>query len=431
MKSKILTIALILVLPFFLTACTLPLIGELPFGKKAAAPTEGPATLSMWGLWEDPELMKMVIEKYRQEHPNITINYEDRSVLKMEDYKETVYTRVAQGDAPDIIAVHNTWVRGLKDNLAAAPGDIVSPADYSQRFYNVASQSAVIDNNVYAMPSFYDGLVLVYNKEHFDEIDQQDPPASWEEFRRIALALTIRGDKNALVRGGAAIGTANNIDFASDILGLMLTQAKVRIPEDLDTRPAQDALVFYTNFNVEDAVWDDTMPEAATAFVSERVSMILVPSWNLLDIINARPDLDIGIAPVPQAIVAEPAAWASFWMTAVPSSSKNQKAAWDFINYLSKSEQQLQLFSEASKNRQYGAPFAATDLKGQLDSNEMLAPLIYQAPFAASGKIAARSGNKTAVEAIKGAINEVLNSPSRADPAEIMSKVKETVTNTR
>lgn len=434
MKSKILTTALLISLPFLLTACTLqdlPVIGKF-FGG-GAPQVQGPTTLSMWGLWESPQVMNALIAKYKETHPNVTINYDDRSVLKLEDYKQTVYTRATQADAPDIVVIHNSWVPGLKDALSPAPSNVITPQIYSQRFYSIAVKSAVLNNNVYALPLFYDGLVLVYNKDHFAEIDQKSPPTAWEEFRRIAVALTVRSGKGdgSIVRGGAAIGTADNIDFFSDILGLMFVQAKVDIPNDLDTKPAQDAVTFYTNFAKEDKVWSNDMPEASVAFVSGRASMIFVPAWNLLDIVAARPDMNIGVAPVPQAIPNDPVSWGSFWMTSVTAGSKNKAAAWDFIKFLSDNDQQLQLFSEASKNKPYGPAFSSMDLKAQLDTNQYLKPLLDQATFAASGIMAARSGNKTSIDAMRGAVDSLLDGSKQTTVQDAVTTAKAAIARTK
>lgn len=430
MRNKILATALLLTLPLFLSACTinLPGLGPINIGGKTAPKA---ITLNVWGLWEKPEVMDMLISKYKETHPNVTINYDDRSVLKLEDYKETVYTRAAQPDSPDIIFVHNSWVPGLHGSLAPAPDSIMNAATYGSRFYDVATKSAVFDNKVYGLPLYYDGLVLVYNKKHFEEIDQKIAPTAWEEFRRVALALTVKGTDGKLVRAGAAIGTSDNIDFATDILGLMFAQAGVNIPDDLESKPATDALTFYTNFYKEDKVWDNTFPEASTAFAQEKVSMIFIPTWNLLDIVTARPDMSIGVAPVPQARPSDPAAWGSFWMSTVSGGSKNKEAAWEFIKWMSDNDQQLMYFSENSKIRKYGAPYSTPDLKSNLEANVYLKPALDVAPFAVSGRLAARSGNKAAVEALRFAINKINDPMALAKMDEVSKEAKEKIANTK
>jgi ABC-type glycerol-3-phosphate transport system substrate-binding protein len=435
MKNKILTAILLLVIPLFLTACSLsdiPVIGKYFGGGSGNAPKQGvPVSLNMWGLWETPDIMEVLIKNYQTQNSLVTVNYEDRSINNPNSYKESVFTRIKQGDLPDIIMVHNSWVPFLKDYLEPAPSDVIATADYLQRFYPVAAESSVVDGRVYAVPAHHDGLVLVYNKDHFDEIDQVSPPTAWEEFRRVALALTIRTNEEGLVRAGAAIGSANNIDFFSDIVGLMFAQAGVSVPSGIDSRAAQDALSFYTIFLKSDEVWSESFPEASKAFSAGKVSMIFVPTWNLLDIVRANPGMNIGVAPVPQAVAERPVSWGSFWMYAVPKSGSNSRAAWEFINFISKDDQQLALFNEASKYRPYGAPFSSVTLAqqaGQSASSQYIKPILNTAPFAKSSVFAARAGNTTEVEALRTAVNAVLSGEVTSEQA--LKTCKETIVGT-
>ena len=179
----------------------IPVIGKYFGGGSGNAPKQGvPVSLNMWGLWETPDIKEVLIKNYQTQNSLVTVNYEDRSINNPNSYKESVFTRIKQGDLPDIIMVHNSWVPFLKDYLEPAPSDVIATADYLQRFYPVAAESSVVDGRVYAVPAHHDGLVLVYNKDHFDEIDQVSPPTAWEEFRRVALALTIRTNEEGLVR---------------------------------------------------------------------------------------------------------------------------------------------------------------------------------------------------------------------------------------
>ncbi len=412
MKNKILTAVLLVSLPLFLTACTLkdiPVIGKLFSGGSKVANT--PMTLNMWGLWESPEIMDALIQKYTTLYPNVTINYDNRSVVTPSLYKDTIKGRLPQAGVPDIVVVHNSWVSEIKDYLSPAPASLITPQVYSQRFYPVSTQSAVIEGKIYAAPMYYDGLVLVYNKSHFEEVNQTTPPTAWEEFRRLALDLTQTTKEGDFVRSGAAIGTADNIDFFSDILGLMFAQAGLKVPDDLGSKAAQDALAFYTTFVKEDRVWDNTLPEASKAFAQGKVSMIFTPTWNLLDIIKANPDLNIGVAPVPQALPETPVSWGSFWMYAVPKTGQNADAAWQFVDFLTQDEQQLAMFSQASKFRTYGAPYSSVALASQSSSGpsaKYIKSVLDTAPFAVSGYFAGRSGNAFQVDALKKAVNSTL-----------------------
>jgi ABC-type glycerol-3-phosphate transport system substrate-binding protein len=419
MRKRLLTTALLVMLPFFVTACTLqdlPVVGKYLGGVKVPTIT-GNGTVTMWGLWEDVEVMDALINKYKEKNPNASIVYDNRSIQNADQYRETLYTRLTQEDTTttdigDIVLVHNSWVPRMKDYLSPAPASVMDENTYASSYYPSATNSAVVDGKIYAFPVYYDGLALVYNKKHFAEIDQQTPPTAWEEFRRLALKLTQKDANGNLVRGGAAIGSSKNIDFFSDIIGLLLSQAGVTVPSGLDTDDARDALTFYTNFVNEDGVWNDSMPEASTAFAQEKVSMIFVPSWNLLDIIRSRPDLDIGVAPVPQANTEAPVSWASFWMYAVPAKSKNKDAAWNFIKFLSTEEAQLLMFSTASQYRTYGAPYSLVGLREQAASGaaaQYIKPYLDTASFSKGGVFSARAGNTDTINALKDAVTSATN----------------------
>ncbi len=417
MRYKTAAFVLLLSVPLFLTGCTLsdlPVIGRLFKGK------DKPVTLTYWGLWEPSPVMQALIDKYRQAHPGVTINYEDRSVMDLNTYKERVFERAKQSSGPDIVRVHNSWVGGLRELLAPMPDKMMALGDYSNAFYPVVSNDSVYNGSIYSMPLYYDGLVLVYNKDHFDEIGQVGAPTAWEELRRLALELSVRsgeGGGEALLRGGIALGAANNIDHFSDILGLMWSQAGVEIPDGLSTKAAQDALAFYLNFVREDGVWSADFPEAKTAFVNGQVSMILVPSWGILDILNAAPDMNIGVAPAPQALPDTPVTWASYWTEVVPANGENAKAAWEFLNFLAREEQQRMLFSEAQKGRAFGAPYSLVSLGAELADNAYLSSAVRTAPYGVGGEIAARSGNKKQVDALKAAVNSVLGKEMTEDEA--------------
>ena len=428
--KKFLTAIILISLPFFITACTLqdlPGIGKF-FGNGGGL--RKPVDLAMWGLWENPSVMNTLIGNYSQSNPDVAINYDDRSVIKPEEYKEILFGRLAQeADVPDIVLVHNTWVSEMTDLLEPMPAKMMDTETYSGKFYPAAVQSAVMGGKIYASPMYFDGLVLVYNKDHFEEINQATPPSSWEEFRSLAIRLTQIGENRDLLRAGAAIGTDNNIDFSTDIIGLFFQQARVSIPDQLSSLPAQDALSFYLKFSADDGVWNSSFPKEAIAFARERVSMIFIPSWNLLDIIKARPDMNIGVAMVPQIDQDNPVTWGSFWMYAVPKNSKNKEVSWDFINFITSEEQELIKFNEASRYRPFGAPFANKSLRNKVQSGsiaEYLSPVMMSGMYSQSNVFSARSGNQKEINLLTTALQKIMetNPTRKATPEEALKEVK-------
>lgn len=435
-KYKLKTLALLSALPILFTACTLqdlPLIGGLFGGTNTSAPVE----LTMWGLWEKAATLGPLVTEFQTKFPNTTLNYQDMSVLKLNglvDYKTRVFSRMEQsGWDADVVMVHNSWVPRLVKAgfLEPMPETMMTTADYSSAYYPAATSSGVADGKIYAVPAYYDGLVLVYNKEHFAAINQVNPPTAWEEFRRVAIDLTVLsgstgGGQPQVLRGGAAVGGADNIAHFSDILGLMWAQAGVSIPDGIDSVAAQDALSFYTSLLKDHHVWRNDFPEATTAFVNGQVSMIFVPSWQVLDILKAAPNMKIGVAPVPQALSNNPITWGSFWMYVVPKNSDaNKKVSWEFIKYLGSQDGERALYASASKDRPFGAAHARLDLASTLTNHEYLGPIVKTAPFAKSAEVAARSGNRNQEDELKKAVNAVLSGD--VTPEEALKAAKEAI----
>ena len=81
--------------------------------------------------------------------------------------------------------------------------------------------------------------------------------------RNFHTAICVENGK--VVQAGVALGSTNNVDHWPEIIGLMMIQDQV----DLNTLlNAENALTFFTIFNLVDGVWDETLPSSTSFFVS-------------------------------------------------------------------------------------------------------------------------------------------------------------------
>jgi ABC-type glycerol-3-phosphate transport system substrate-binding protein len=399
---------------------------NIPFIKPPTKQVE----LTYWGLFEPQEVFQPLIEEYQKENPNVKITYEQRAYSDLAQYKETLLTRLREGTGPDIFRLHETWIPQFASELSPLPSEVMSAADFSNNFYPVAENTLSYQNQLYALPLMYDGLMLFYNTQHFAEIGLTNPPVDWEGFREAAVRLTKTDEETKkITRAGAALGTANNVAHFSDILGLMFAQSKISFPRDLTSAGARDALVFYTNFVTKDKVWEATFSNSVEAFAQGKVSMIFAPSWRVFDIQNLNPGLDFATAAVPQ-IPSLPQEgetvvnWASFWAEGVNLDSENAAAAWAFLKVLSEPENLRLLYSEEAKLREFGEPYSRKDLGSVLLTNDYLAPLIDGAPTATSSIITDASGNDVYVDAVAEAVNGLLQGK---DVDQMLTTLKTTI----
>ncbi len=236
----------------------------------------GRKNLVYWGLWEDEDIVRPVLDQWEKENPGVTVEYKRQS---KEEYRERLQSAFAQGEGPDIFRYHNTWVPVLKGSMSVAPANIISKAEFEQTYYPVASKDLVWEEGIYGIPLEIDTLALFYNDEIFRQAGKE-PPRDWEQLRGLANALTVRDGSGQILIAGVAMGGAGNIDHWPDILGLMLLQNGARLPQ-LKGKLAEDAVDFYSYLLRLDRVWDPRFPNSTRAFAGEKVAMYFGFSWDV------------------------------------------------------------------------------------------------------------------------------------------------------
>lgn len=335
-------------------------------------------SLTYWGLWEEKKLFDPLIKKYQAKNPNISINY-----IKMDyrDYREKLIERSKNGEGPDIFRFHNTWLSMLKEIISPLPKDIISSSQFEKIFYPVTQKDLKIADFYYGLPLEIDGLVLLYNDDLFKKAGIAVAPTTWEDIINDVAKLTVKDQDGKIITSGIALGTASNVEHFSDIFGWMLLQNGGNL-NNLSSPEAQDALEAYRKFaEAPNNVWDENMPNSIPAFIQGKTAMIIVPSWEILNIKTANPDLKFKVAVLPIVPGGNKVSIANYWVEGVSKLSENQLEAWKFLKFLTDKENLTAFFQEASKMRLFGEPYSRVDLGPILVQNEYIGPVILQAPY--------------------------------------------------
>ena len=329
--------------------------------------------------------MDPVIATYEATHPNVKINY---TMESPQNYRSRVQSAVSQGNSPDIIRIHNTWLPEMQSILSPAPDSVMTVGGLSA-YYPVVQKNAVYGGKVYALPLEVDGLALFYNQDMLSAAGAT-PPTDWNSLRKLAFSLTKRDTTTGIItQSGAALGTTGNVEHWSDILGLLILQNSGN-PGEPSSTAVQDALTFYTIFTTQDKTWDASQPNSIYAFATGTVAMILAPSWEAAQIKAINPNLKFAVAPAP-TLPSTNVAWASYWMEGVPSGSKNPTEAWNFIKYLSSTDALQKLYTGESQIRGIGEPYPLTSMSGLLANDPLAGPFVSQGPSYTSWYMSSRT----------------------------------------
>lgn len=136
------------------------------------------------------ETLEQMYEAFHEEYPNITVKIE---TIGYDDYFTQMQTRVAGGTAPDCfeLNIENFAAYANKGVLADLTGMDVSGYDAT------ALQAFQVDGKQYGVPGNFSNVVLIYNKDLFDQAGLEYPTNDWTWDDALAAAEAIRAlDEN-------------------------------------------------------------------------------------------------------------------------------------------------------------------------------------------------------------------------------------------
>lgn len=411
---KIVAVGLIILIIVFLIFSVV-----MPRFKSTSSKT---VSLTYWGLWEDNKIMQSVILDFEKEFPNIKISYSKQDV---KGYRERLDTRIPNGTGPDIFSFHNTWTAQANSFLSPLPNDILKNEELEKGYYDVVKKDLVYKGAIYGIPQGIDTLSLFINQDLFNAAGLFSPK-TWDDFTNTARALTVKDESGKIKTSGAAMGTFDNITHSPDILSLLFIQNGADIKDlSKNAQNVSDALNFYVDFaSPEDNVWDDTLDPSVLSFAKGNLAMYFGYSWDIFLIKAINPELSFTINPVPY-LSGRKITIASYWANGVSSKSKNQREAFIFLKFLARKETLQKIFSESSKTRLFGQPYAKIDMKNSLRTNSFVYPFVDQAQNATSSFFTSDTfdnGLNSQMNSYLGnAVRSILNGTSPQTAAETLS----------
>jgi len=166
--------------------------------QESSQPREGSAariTLQVSGEPEETRVYRSLIEQFRKERPDVTINLVE--IAEKDDHLAKLATSFAGGNPPEVFLVN---YREYSQFVARGALQPVGPfmaernvdlADY----FEPPVEAFTYDGELQCMPQNVSSLAVYYNKKLFRRagIDPPHDGWTWEDFRRTAIALATGG----------------------------------------------------------------------------------------------------------------------------------------------------------------------------------------------------------------------------------------------
>ncbi|WP_405816848.1 ABC transporter substrate-binding protein [Streptomyces sp. NBC_01390] len=344
------------------TACT----GQ----PESAAGTQDDAskdtTITFWHAWSAPNEVagvKALVAGFEKAHPNIHVNV----VGNMTDDKMNQALRAGGSKAPDVISSFTTNGVGKFCSSGALvdlnPFFKKAGIDPAATFPKAMSQYTQYDGNRCAVPLLGDAYGLYYNKTAFKTAGITTPPKTWSEFEADAKKLTIpQGD------------TYKQLGFMPDYHGWETTtehymgqfgptyfdaSGKSTIATDpavagafaVQKKLVDDLGGFRKLEKFRSGLGDEWGPKHP--FQTGQVAMQMDGEWRLGMALDAKPDFEIGVAPLP---VPDDQAdqygkgYITGTIAGIAATSKKQNAAWELVKYITTDTDAVVGFSNAIHN---------------------------------------------------------------------------------
>lgn len=377
-------------------------VGAL-FGGGTANRAKSQITLRFWNLFDEQALYEGTFQEYAATQPNSQIRIEYKKYTDIAEMEADLVNELAEGKGPDIVSIHPSWLQKHLGKLAPMPQqyfDNAKPERFRATFVPAAANDLIVpDQNgeqVYALPVSMDTLGIIYNQDFLlNNLRMGTPPEDWETFtQEIIKFARSNSAKTRVTRTAIGIGRLDNMTRGLDLLQLLMMQYGAKFYDPTGARvtladptpgsgisgfPAAEALDFFTSFGkkgTDTFLWDTRQTENmgqdldVGAFVSGNIGMIFAYPYQVRDVErlisqyqiergNVIPMEVVRVAPAPQRIAAGTLtttsaatariALANYYPLAVTKNSKNQLPAWDYINFLTKPEQQRYLFMQGKK----------------------------------------------------------------------------------
>lgn len=392
--------------------------------SKPSGPAYSKATLVYWGLWEDAGTMQAVINDFEKKYPGLKVTYEKQDPQR---YKERLLTRIKNNtEAPDIFTFHNSWTPtliGTANNiLSPLPNNVITPEEFKQTYFSIVQKDLTKNGAIYGLPQGIDTLALFINKDIFTAA-RFKAPLTWEEFNLAAKTLTVKDETGKIKTAGVSLGSFDNVTHAPDIVSLLMMVNGVDLNLIADHREyLKGAILYYTSFvKGKESVWDKTFSSSREVFASGNLAMYFGYSWDIFAIKAANKNLQFEVHPLPylpkEGGTPFKVAVGSYWANGVSVKTKHQKEAFLLMKYISEKETAQKLYTEASKTRLFGMPYARKDLASTLSKDPMIYPFIQQADYALSTYF---SGN-TYDPFYNGPLNDYLGNAIRFEPTSRVS----------
>ena len=298
-------------------------------GATNEADVTGTIRAANWGgNPTENSLVKKYEADFMAKYPKIKVTQEEIP----DHFEDKIKTEMSANNEPDAMYVSTALM-----NFAAPNGRLLDLNPLMSK-WGVSADEFIptlmtpwqLSGKQYALPKDFGDLVLFYNKSMFTAAGLQ-APTSWDDIRSAAKTLTKGSVKGLSLPADAARFDAFLFGYGGQVLSSDKTKAV------FNDSKAQDALTFYSSFQLQDKSSDLPDKLGATwpgdAFGKQKAAMVIEGGWLIPYMHDTYPSVSYGSIKLPKFPVKESSLlFTNGW--GCSAKTKNQDACMLFVKYM-------------------------------------------------------------------------------------------------
>jgi len=324
---------------------------EAPVETPAPSIDTTPVTITVWDYYGEATPVKPALDGFQVAYPWITVKYE---ALDWDSMNEKFAVGVSAGAAPDVATLDMTWIptlasNGVLEDLSALSGGMLNGAPIAEQYEPGGNEAMQYEGAYVTMLFDFDVYALYYRA---DQLESKGIaiPKTWDDLRAAAKALaedTNNDGKPDRYLYQVWPDTFHWAQFLFQNDGSILTADKTAAA--FNSPEGVAALEFYKSL-IDDGsgiYWGPDQGDQMAAFKDDTIGMFQNGPYVMGLLKSGAPEMagkwKVALAPYSK----QPGSYLGGTGLGIPVAAAHKQAAWLFIQYMLRPEQQVGVFTYA------------------------------------------------------------------------------------
>ncbi|MDR6955104.1 multiple sugar transport system substrate-binding protein [Ancylobacter sp. 3268] len=273
--------------------------------------------------------LERVARDYEALHPDIHIQIE---VIPWDSYLQKLTTDISSGDQPDIAIVPTMWVSDLAADGLLEPLDPLATPEFKSKFIPAFLVPASVNGQLLGLPAAASARAMVVNTDLLQKAGVK-APKTWDDLLTAAKAISALPNAYGFGLPGKEVEVDTYFYYALwGFGGEILKNGKSGLSSPEAIRAATFYMSLINDKATEPSPTAHSREDVFKLFKEGRIGIVFTYPMLVPQLKAEAPNLRYAVLPLP--VETQPITLGVTDVLTLSSSSKNQKAAWDFMQFL-------------------------------------------------------------------------------------------------